>query len=142
VTTFWYGLGTPARQAEAALDLVSAQPATAALISGDVAADLLAPWARPQRAVVYARTGADLAAAGLTPSPAEQATLAFIVPADPGVWIRPGESKNGVPLADPLQVLWDLQNSPGPDADQAAGHFRSWLLNNLDAEPESREAPE
>jgi MarR family len=144
VTTFWYGLGTPSAQAGAAQALLDAEgDARGAadqrcLVSGDVAADLLAPWARPRRAVVYARQGADLSQLGLTPSPAEHATLALSVPEDPGVWAYPtsasrsaGAHDVGNRLADPLQVAWDLRQSPGPDAEQAAERLIDWIVDRV-----------
>ena len=66
--------------------------------------------------------------------PAEHASLALSVPEDPGVWalagrVREDRHRNqlGLPLADPLQVLWDIHHSPSPDADQATSHFIAWL---------------
>ena len=51
-----------------------ALPGTVA-VSGDVAADLIAPWRSPYRAVLYARAGLDLTPAGLTPAGEDDATL-------------------------------------------------------------------
>ena len=34
-----------------------------------------------------------------------------------------------VPLADPSQLIWDLQNLGGADRLEAAGMLREWLLN-------------
>jgi hypothetical protein len=147
VTTFWYGLDVPNRQVTTVVNYLASEQRHAepqqtrsespdhasVLISGDVAADILAPWARPQRAVIYARQGVDLTGLGMTPSPAEHATLALVVPEDPGVWTLAGAAwrrnrdQFGLPLADPLQILWDVRGSPGPDADQATTHFVAWL---------------
>jgi hypothetical protein len=43
------------------------------------------------------------------------------VPADPGVWPAPGTTaaEADLPLADPLQLLWDVARAPGADVDQA-----------------------
>ena len=144
VTTFWYGLDTPSQQARAVIDHLAATERTSAansketnvLVSGDVAADVLAPGARPQRAIVYARRGTDLTDLGMTPSPEAQATMLLVVPEDPGVWAMARHAwwrtdSSGFPAADPLQVLWDLRNSPGPDANQAAAHFTGWLRHEL-----------
>ena len=35
---------------------------------------------------------------------------------------------NDVPLADPLQQIWDLQDLGGADRLEAAGRLREWLL--------------
>jgi len=39
---------------------------------------------------------------------------------------------NEVPLADPLQQIWDLQDLGGADRIEAAGRLREWLLNAPD----------
>jgi DNA-binding Lrp family transcriptional regulator len=134
VTTYWYGLSSPADQASAAVGALSDR----AMISADVAADLLAPWARPHRAVVYARVGTDLSVAGLTPAPADQATLVLTVPADQGVWAYPTRSRSGIALADPLQVLWDLTQTDSPDTSQATAHLLAWLTTRLSAATSER----
>jgi Crp-like helix-turn-helix domain len=158
ISTYWYGLDDPASQAKAVVTLLRERSAgdpsppvptagvdpalpaeplePVAVVSGDVAADLVAPWRRPQRATVYARRGADLTEVGLTPAADEDATLELTVPRDPGVWPvvagQPGWTRHGhldLPLADPLQILWDVQRAPGPDRDEAVER----LLIVLDA---------
>jgi hypothetical protein len=66
---------------------------------------------------------------GLTPSGPDEATLELIVPADPGVWAssRDRITDPELPLADGMQVLWDLQRSPGSDTDQAVAALRQVL---------------
>jgi hypothetical protein len=134
ISTFWYGLDDPATQARAVIALLRRQrapggelPGLAAAVSGDVAADQVAPWRRPRLAAVYARRGADLTEIGLTPSTEQDATLELTVPRDPGVWPTSGSQDvvtwpgpPGLPLADPVQILWDVRRAPGPDRDQAA----------------------
>lgn len=148
ISTYWYGLDDRAEQARAVVALLREQPVghpvpqaardvdaaadsgpldPAAVVSGDVAADQVAPWRRPQRAVIYAHRGADLAEVGLTPATEQDATLELIVPRDRGVWPVPASQHvwawpgtPELPLADPLQILWDVRRAPGPDRDQAA----------------------
>lgn len=124
VTTYWYGLDAPVRQVRAALGVLGG----AVLVSGDVAADAIAPWARPAHATLYTDAGADLSAADLTPSPAADSTLALTVPGETGLWpfadhwwrvVHRDPAPGGLPLADPLQVLHDVHRSPSVDADQA-----------------------
>jgi hypothetical protein len=133
ITTYWYGLAGVSEQARAAVAALSAAGMPAA-VSGDVAADVLAPWRRPGRAIVYADPSGrpvhdELTAAGLTPSGAGEATLELIVPADPGVWPAPGTTaaEADLPLADPLQLLWDVVRAPGADVDQAVAALRPVL---------------
>jgi hypothetical protein len=95
ISTHWFGLDPPTSQAHAVMGLLSETKATKrgarrergaaageplALLSGDVAADLIAPWRSPTRATIYARAGMDLADVGLTPVGAQEATLELIVP--------------------------------------------------------------
>lgn len=151
VTTHWYGLEAPARQAHAVLEVLGrATSAHRVLVSGDVAADLIAPWARPAHAMLYTDVGADLSPAGLTPSPAADATLALTVPEETGLWrfadgwwqaVGQDPAPDGLPLADPLQVLHDAGRSPSVDADQAVETLKSRIRTlrglaaaNLDAE--------
>jgi hypothetical protein len=35
---------------------------------------------------------------------------------------------NDVPLADPFQQIWDLEDLGGADRIEAAGRLREWLL--------------
>ncbi|MFE9653145.1 hypothetical protein [Micromonospora sp. NPDC006431] len=127
--TLWYGLEPPVQQAEAAVSLLTSGDSGRIAISGDVAADRVAPWRAPRRVVVYAQSGVDLTSAGLTPTDEEDATVELIVPKDPGVWPRPtaDEASGSVPLADPLQILWDVARAPGPDTDEAVRHLRQTL---------------
>ncbi|MER7457489.1 winged helix-turn-helix transcriptional regulator [Micromonospora sp. NPDC126480] len=119
ISTYWYGLAPAVEQART---VVAAAPPSV-VVSGDVAADVIAPWRAPTRAVLYARTGVDLAAAGFVPAGEEEATLEFTVPRDPGLWRPAGmevTATTGLPLADPLQVIWDVRRSPGSDSEEAA----------------------
>lgn len=51
------------------------------------------------------------------------------MPADPGVWPAPGTTaaEGDLPLADPLQLLWDVARAPGTDVDQAVAALRPVL---------------
>ncbi|MFU8851481.1 hypothetical protein ACNAW0_10920 [Micromonospora sp. SL1-18] len=140
--TLWYGLESPVHQSEAVIGLLASGDAGRNAISGDVAADHVAPWRAPRRAVVYAQTGEDLTRVGLTPADEEDATVELIVPKDPGVWPRPtAEGAPGsAPLADPLQILWDVARAPGPDTDEAVRHLRRTLREHRQRARESRAA--
>jgi hypothetical protein len=106
------------------------------MLSGDIAADLIAPYARPTSAVIYVDAHVDLSATGMvrTPDP-ETATLELIVPDDPTVRPQPERqpteatlSGQRVRLADELQILWDVARSTGIDAAQQTEHLRHHLL--------------
>jgi hypothetical protein len=151
ISTYWFGLDPPRAQAQAVIGLLAKRPGgeqhsaegePMAVLSGDVAADIVAPWRSPMRAVVYARRGADLSGVGLTPAGADEATLELIVPEDPGLWppASPPTTRStgrrgagaatgtqpSMPVADLLQVLWDVRRAPGPDSGEAAA--RVWEL--------------
>lgn len=136
VTSYWYSLDDVATQATRALQMLTGVPGSAPVVSGDAAADLLAPWRRPEYLTVYVKAATSLAAAGFVPvgSPAE-ATLTLCAAKDTGVWL-PGPWVVGeVPLADPLQVAHDLASSPAVDSGEAVvqlwqalrtGHAETW----------------
>ena len=137
--TYWYGLNQLDEQVMAAMALLERERPTrwdppSPVASGDAAADFIAPYRRSQLAVLYSPWGADLRRAGLTPAPEEAASLKLVVPTDPSVWphLMDDRSKElapnaPFPLADPMQVAWDLQESGRVDADQAVRAVRRVL---------------
>ncbi|RHW24042.1 hypothetical protein D0Z08_26185 [Nocardioides immobilis] len=137
IETHWFGvesIGDQAYRAYAALDRSEhARP----VMSGDVAADLVAPWRTPRRATLYARRGEDLSEVGLTPSDASAATLTLVLPQDAGVWpiskapvLTEMRGHGDVARANAFQVLYDLSRSPGPDADEALKAWRDWMVES------------
>jgi hypothetical protein len=71
--------------------------------------------------VVYAKRGAPLGDRGFVPvGSREEATLALCAPADPGVWLSTAWMVQGLPVADPLQVVHDVAHGPEPDRLEAA----------------------
>ncbi len=138
LTTYWYGFDSVHEQARVVAKALMGSEIRAA-ISGDVAADRLAPWRRAQRAVLYAgsddRVAPLLQHMGLTPSGPDEATLELSHPTDPFVWDDTGTSAYfglqhrdaDVPLADATQVLWDVKRSTGSDVDQAVDVLRRKL---------------
>ena len=131
VTTYWYSLDDVPTQAAKAVQVQAATGRVA--VSGDAAADLVAPWRRPVQAVVYAERATELSHAGWTATDAAAATLLLVNPKDPGVWpVQPLAAEHvndALPLADPLQVLWDLTRAPGADAGEAAARCRALLAD-------------
>ena len=128
--THWTGLDDLWTQTSRVLDALP----EGAVVSGGAGADALAPWALPRRSVIYTRAQPNLMDIGLVPvTSAEEATVSVCVPRDRSVWpLQPlvrsvGDRDIGV--ADPLQVLWDLQQDPSPDSGQAAERLRAWIQN-------------
>lgn len=135
VTTYWAGLDDPWSQALAALDALPAS----SVVSGDLGADLLAPWRQPQRATIYAPALHDLTRTGLVQvgSPTE-ATLLVCIPADPSVWPAEAIARTShgrkINVADPIQVLWDIRADHDADSAQAADRLILWLRQQYASE--------
>jgi hypothetical protein len=102
-------------------------------VSADVGPDLIVPWRRPSLVILYARHAIEPATLGLTDARGRHdANVIIRAPEDRSVFPVPalvGEVQgNEVPLADPLQQIWDLQDLGGADRIEAAGRLREWLL--------------
>lgn len=102
-------------------------------VSADVGPDLIVPWRRPSVVILYARHAIDPSDFGLTDAQGRHdANVIIRNPEDRSVFPVPalvGQVQgNEVPLADPLQQIWDLQDLGGADRSEAAGRLREWLL--------------
>jgi len=93
-------------------------------ITGQVAADFYAPWARPDHATIWVDRLVDLTAAGCTPATADEATVTLAVPDDPYALDAAVET-DGVLLTDPWRTWLQLAQA---DATEAADHLRARLL--------------
>ncbi len=118
ITTGWYSLEPVMRQARTVIDVAGDE---GAVISGDAGADMIAPWRKPGKAVVYGRTGLDLAAHGFAESDLGTASLEYTVPADRTIWTTALAFAAGrTPrTADPLICAHDVMRIGGSDADDA-----------------------
>jgi len=104
-------------------------------VSADVGPDLIRPWRRPSMLILY--TAAAFDAADLESVDAagrDDANVIVRMPADQSVFPRQqleGEFKGArIPLADPVQMIWDLHDLGGADRAEAAGKLRQWLLDH------------
>lgn len=99
-------------------------------LSGDLAADRIAPWRRPETLLVYTPS----------PLPADEISLVDALgPDDANVIIRNPADRSlfGVDpigsgllrLVDPTQIIWDLLNQGGSDRQEAADKVTAWLLS-------------
>ena len=116
--TTWLGLDDPATTATHVAAWLTARHVGYA-ISGDVAADLLAPWARPTRGIMYVEQALDLTPHGLTPAPPDTATLELVVPDDPYVLRDASLLPSDLVTAHPWRVWADtvaLGNTDAADA--------------------------
>ena len=94
-------------------------------VSGDVAADRLAPWARPQALHVWARSAVDLTADGVTPAPEAEANVVVQIPEDPYLLRRTRRAGDLTVLA-PWRVWLDLAQR---GQDEAAEHLASAIAD-------------
>jgi hypothetical protein len=130
--TFHYSLDPPL---EVALRLASRRPGSSMAVSADVGADLLVPWRRPTHVVVYTEAPVNLQRA-LDATEAlgrGDANVIHRVPDDRSVFALNTEidvQGTRVPLADPVQLLWDLERLGGDDRGEAAEKLRQWLLTS------------
>lgn len=131
ITTHWYGLDAVTDQSNSVV-AAGASAGVQVLVSGDSAADQLAPWRVPARAVVYAASGIALGKLGFAQTTDERATLAFTVPADHTIWATAASwsQQRSTPTVDPVIAAWDVRRTGGPDADEAIKRIRDLVLAN------------
>jgi hypothetical protein len=105
-------------------------------VSADLAPDLVAPWRHPTLTVVYTDRPLDLSAAGFVRAEGRvDATAVVRHTADTTLlaafepWPR---IVDGVPLADPVQQIWDLHDLGGADRIEAADRLRTTMLESTD----------
>ncbi len=114
----WYSLEPPVAQVHAAAcaaERLGAHP----IISGDVAADRLAPWLLPRSGFLYIDSPVDLTDEGFVPAPLDEATLVACVPRDRTLW-KTSTTEAGIGLADPALVWWELMGEAREDSNEAA----------------------
>jgi hypothetical protein len=103
------------------------------VVSADVGPDLIGPWRRPSLVILYAKRVIDPSSLGLIDAQGKHdANVIVRMPDDqsvfPGHAVMAQYHGSDVPLADPLQQIWDLQDLGGADRLEAAGRLRQWLL--------------
>jgi hypothetical protein len=128
---YFYSLQAPAEVAVRAASVAS--PRRPVAVSADVGPDLVVAWRQPAVVIVYTGHLIDSAALGLVEAQgAHDANVIVRMPADRSVFAVPplaaGLRGTEVPLADPSQMIWDLQDLGGADRLEAAGRLRAWLL--------------
>jgi hypothetical protein len=134
VVTYWSGLDDVWSSTLTALEGLP----DSAVVSGDPAADLLAPWRQPKVATIYAPSMGDLTSTGLVQVAASaDGTVAVCVPEDRTVW--PTEPINRtfrdrpINVADPIQVLSDVTHTHDEDASRAAERLIDWIRDQYPA---------
>jgi hypothetical protein len=126
--TTWFGLEDQETEAERVVELLRARD-RAVVVSADVAPDFLAPWRSPTLTVVYTDEEVDLRKAGLVPATARgDASLILRAVRDQSLLEPWGSAAATIPLAHPLQQIWDLRDLGGEDRAEAAERLESWFL--------------
>jgi DNA-binding transcriptional ArsR family regulator len=103
-------------------------------VSADVGPDLLLAWRRPSVMILYVHQLLDLNRLGLVEAQGRHdANVIIRTPDDASVFpanlLVADVDGLEVPLAEPTQQIWDLQDLGGADRLEAAGRLREWLLN-------------
>jgi DNA-binding transcriptional ArsR family regulator len=127
----YYSLGSPVDVAVRAGQVSTERRPM--LVSADVGPDLILPWRKPSLVILY--TGRVINPADLNLTQARgrhDANVILRAPDDRSVFTAHAlvaqVRGDDVPLADPLQQIWDLQDLGGADRIEAAGRLRQWLL--------------
>ncbi len=121
VTTSWLTLD-PVGPFAARLGAHLEQEGIAHAFTGDVAADALAPWARPTTVRVWAQTPVDLTSLGLTPASPGSANVTVGLPQDPYVLTRTRLTPTGLRVQTPWRVWVDLAQHGDPQAAEHLAH--------------------
>ncbi len=98
-------------------------------VSGDIAADAIAPWKTPTVAVLYCRNQSRLLNIDLLEVEAGESNIILHFPADTSMFANATTSDFGsIAYADPTQILWDLHTLGGDDRIEAIEQFieRLW----------------
>jgi DNA-binding transcriptional ArsR family regulator len=128
---YCYSLESPTAVAIRAGQL--AEPRRPIVASADVGPDLIVHWRRPSLVILYTKHAIEPADLKLVSAQgSHDANVIVRMPDDRSVFpfhaLMGQVQGNEVPLADPLQQIWDLQDLGGADRLETAGRLRQWLL--------------
>jgi hypothetical protein len=104
-------------------------------VSADVGPDLIRPWRRPSVLILYTEATFDAAdLANVDATGMNDANVIVRMAADQSVFPADelaAEFRGArIPLADPVQMIWDLHDLGGADRAEAAEKLRQWLLDH------------
>ena len=128
----WYSL-QPMREQVDRLCAHATSTGTRVAVSADLAPDLLAPWRHPTLTVVYADDALDLTAAGFVRAEGRVDATAIVRRTSDTTLLAAFEpwrrSIEGLPLADPVEQIWDLHDLGGADRVEAANRLIAAVLD-------------
>lgn len=127
ITTYWWKDAPPLAQAK---EIHAAHPDTR--WSGDVLADRISNWRRPEHAVVYSRAGIDPRRLGYAMAQPDNYTLMLVLPEDPTIeatartWLRPH-------AVDPIIAAYDvLRTGTTGDEQESVEKLRDYVIRGMD----------
>jgi len=120
-TYYWWSSSPVHEQARQLAD-------SGALISGDFAADRIAPWRMPERVVAYVNSPVDLSGDGYVLTEPDDYTTLVIAPADKTIRAT-AETWGSTEVADPLIAAFDvLRTATTGDQDEAIDKLRDVVI--------------
>jgi hypothetical protein len=101
------------------------------LLSGDFAADRIAPWRMPERVVAYAGSAIDLSPAGYVLADPADYTALVVVPAD--TTLRATAQTWGIgDVTDPIVTAYDvMRTATAGDQDEAVEKLRDLVVKRF-----------
>ncbi len=131
----WYSL-RPMRDQIDQLCTYATSSGVRVAVSADLAPDLVAPWRHPMLTVVYADQVLDLGAAGFVRAEGRVDATTVVRHTSDTTLLAAFEAwpriVDGVPLADPVQQIWDLYDLGGADRIEAADRLRATMGERVD----------
>jgi hypothetical protein len=128
----WYSL-RPMHEQVDTLFVHATSTGTRVAVSADLAPDLLAPWRHPTLTIVYADDALDLTAAGFVRAEGRVDATAIVRHTSDTTLLAAFEPwkrhVDGLPLADPVQQIWDLHDLGGADRVEAADRLTTAVLD-------------
>ncbi|MBC9927377.1 ArsR family transcriptional regulator [Leucobacter sp. cx-169] len=102
-----------------------------AILSGDAAADAIAPWRSPARIVAYTDQVIDMEALGISPATSAEANIELVHAADRTVLATAKAWNDEAGIADPLLAAWDLNRTGGTDASEAVDRLERYVMERV-----------
>lgn len=130
----WYHLDPPTRQIDLCL-AAAISAGSQARVSGDWAADLLAPWRLPTLAIIHTDRTLGLDSAGFVPAESGEGTLLISIHPITDAWgVDPAleglltAEEPRWRLAPVHQIAHDILRTAGSDAEEAVNHLRARFI--------------
>jgi hypothetical protein len=99
-------------------------------LSGDIAADRIAPWRTPTTLLAYAPEPFSTDPLNMVEATGRRdANVIVRYPQDTSVFGSEPLTITGLRIVDPTQVIWDLNDQGGSDRREAGERVASWLLS-------------